>query len=510
MAKRLNLEVKVGIFFVVCFVLVAFISLKLGNWELGETAGYTLSAVFKSVAGVNDETPVLMAGLRIGQVTRMRLERGQARVFFRTRSDAQVPDDSSISIQTLGFLGSKYLEISPGRGKKHLKDGDQFSNVAVASELADLSGQAGDIAQDVKAITANLRKVFGDDEGEQGLRRIFENLQQITDRLAKTLEENQERMNAIAENMRTMSEQVAAMSVENRDSIHQAIAAMPAIVENLHTITNNLANFTTNNAESLGRAIEGLAQSTEQMQEAMQHVASITRKIDEGQGTIGQLVNDAGPMNDLSDTIASLNDLVGRIRRLQTHVEYRGEYVVGENQLRSYLTLRLQPREDVWYSLTVIDDPVGRLSTTTTHTWITTDVGTPEEHTEEIIKREKVREESLKLSLQIAKRWHWLVFRGGIIESTGGVGVDSLFFDDHLRLSVETFDFGDANNPRLKVNMDFIFLDHFFVTVGADDVIHQDVLTGEMDVPWFVGGGIMFRDDDLSALFGAASSAANF
>ena len=501
MAKKLNLEVKVGIFFVACFLLVVYISVKLANVNLGESAGYTLSAVFKSVAGVNDETPVLLAGLRIGMVTDMRLEGGNARVYFKVRQDAKIPDDSVIAIQTLGFLGSKYLEISPGKSKKNLRGGDQFSNVAVASELSDLSGRAGDIAQDVKAITANLRKVFGDEEGEEGLRRIFENLQQITERLAKTLEDNQARMNVIAENMQTMSTQVAAMSVENRDSIHQAIAAMPGIVDNLRVITDNLARFTSNNAESLGNAIEGLAQATQHMQEAMQHIASITRKIDEGQGTIGQLVNESGPMEDLNETVASLNELVGRIRRLQTFVEYRGEYDIHAEQLRSFLTLRLKPREDVWYSLTVVDDPVGRTSTTTTHTWVTYNPGTPREHTEETIKRERLTNDSLKLTLEIAKRWHWLVFHGGIIESTGGVGVDSMFFDDHLRLSVQAFDFGNADNPRLKANMDFIFLDHFLVTFGADDIVNRGVLDRRLQVPWFVGAGIMFRDDDLVALF---------
>ncbi len=507
-ANRLNLEIKVGLFFVTCFVLIAFISLRLGNYELGESAGYQLSAVFKSVAGVNNETPVLMAGLRIGQVTEMKLEGGQARVFFKIRQGAKIPDDSSIAIQTMGFLGAKYLEISPGKNKKYLKAGDQFSNIALASELSDLSGQAGDIAADVKAITANLRRVFGEEEGEAGLRQVFDNLQIITERLAQALSENQARMNAIAANMEKMSEQVAAMSAENRDSIRQSIAAMPAIVENLQRITTNLANFTSNNSEQLGRAIEGLAQSTEQMREAMQHVASITRKIDEGQGTVGQLVNNPQPMEDLTETISSLNDLVGRIRRLQTHVEYRGEYDINAEDLRSYLTLRLQPREDVWYALTVIDDPIGRLTTTTKHTWTTYDVGTDNEHTEEVIEREQVRNDSLKLSLQVAKRWHWMVFRGGIIESTSGAGLDAMFFDDHMRLSVEAFDFGDANNPRLKANMDFLFLDHFFVTFGADDIIHQDVLHGDMDVPLFVGAGLYFRNDDLTALFSRIPSSA--
>ena len=57
MNKRLNLETKVGLFFVVVLVLIAWISLKLGNYELGESGGYTLGAVFESAAGLDPESP---------------------------------------------------------------------------------------------------------------------------------------------------------------------------------------------------------------------------------------------------------------------------------------------------------------------------------------------------------------------------------------------------------------------------------------------------------------------
>jgi len=499
--KRLNLETKVGIFFVTCFVLIAFISLKLGNYELGEAAGYPLSAVFDTAAGLNEETPVLMAGLRIGQVTSLRLEQGRARVFFKVKGDSEIPDDSSISIQSRGFLGAKYLEIMPGASKKNLKPGDSFDNVAMSSELTALSAQAGDIADDIKAITANLRTVFGGEEGEEGIRDIFRALQEISVRLSETLEANQSRMNAIAANIEKMTANVAAMSEENRKAIHDAITVMPLIAANLNIIAENIAHITTENNEELNNAVRGLAQSTEHLQSAMEHVASITRKVDEGQGTLGQLINDTETIDELSDTLESVNEFVGRVRRLQTHVEYRGEWWFEEGDLKSYLTLRLQPRMDKWYSISLIDDPFGRVTTRTTRTWTTTNPGEDNERTVEEIEKKKVTTDTFKLSAQIAKRWHMLVFRGGIIESTGGVGADALFFDDHLRLTTEAFDFGADTNPRLKAHMDFLFLDHFFVTFGADDIIHEDVLDGYMDPQWFGGGGIHFNDEDISTLF---------
>lgn len=499
--KKLNLETKVGIFFVICFSLIAAISLKLGNYDIGEARGYGLSAVFPSAAGINDETPVLMAGLRIGMVSRMRLELGQARIFFKIKADTEVPEDSHIAIQSRGFLGAKYLEITPGKTKDLMKPGDSFKYVDVSSELSALSSQAGGIAEDLKAITVNLRKIFGGEEGEEGIRDIFLNLQEISHRLAGAMADNQQNINRIMNNIEQLTRNIAIMSDENRKAVYQAMAMMPAIAKNLNKIAQNLAQLTTDNNEELNQAVKELADTSASLSQAMEHMASITRKVDEGEGTIGALVNDSETIEEISDTLDSINEFVGRIRRLQTHIDYRGEYWLEEEELKSYVSLKLQPRMDKWYTISVIDDPFGRSSSKTTHTVTTTNPGRDNEETVEEIEKKTEKRDALKLSATIAKRWHFLVLRGGIIESEGGVGADTLFFDDHLRFSVEAFDFGDEDNPRVKANMDLLFFDHLLLTAGADDLIHQDVLDGYEDPRWFIGGGLYFRDDDISTLF---------
>lgn len=499
--KRLNLETKVGIFFVVCFVLIAVISLKLGNYQIGEETGYTLSAVFDTAAGINDETPVLLAGLRIGSVTDMKLEKGRARVYFKVKPDAKIPSDSQIMVQSRGFLGARYLEITPGKSETSLKDQEELVNSTMAGELSALSSKAGDIADDLKAITANLRRVLGGEEGEEGIRDIFLNLQDITTRLSGTLEDNQARMNQIAANIEKVTGNIAAMSAENRQAVRDALSVMPAIANNLRVISQNIAAVTNDNNEELNKAVKELASSSEKLNEALTHIASITGKIDEGQGTIGQLVNDTETIDELSDTLESVNEFVGRIRRIQTQVGYRGEYYPSDGNVKSFISLRLQPRLDKWYEIALVDDPFGRSVSSRTVTKTTYDADSSLERHEKKIEEKTVTTDTFKFSAQMAKRWYFFVARGGLIESHAGVGTDLKFFDDHLMISLECSDFANEDNPRLKASMDFLFLDHFFVTGGLDDLVHQSVLDGYADPRWFFGGGIYFTDEDISALF---------
>jgi phospholipid/cholesterol/gamma-HCH transport system substrate-binding protein len=137
--------------------------------------------------------------------------------------------------------------------------------------------------------------------------------------------------------------------------------------------------------------------------------------------------------------------------------------------------------------LGIVEDPAGKKSVKET----TTTVGgvSTTEHVEKIDKDE------IKFSAQIAKRYYDLGLRGGVFESTGGIGADYYFLDDRLVFSLEAFDFDPDENPHLKFKADFTPFQYIYLTAGLDDFI-SDTDTES----YFVGGGLYFSDEDLKAL----------
>ena len=99
----------------------------------------------------------------------------------------------------------------------------------------------------------------------------------------------------------------------------------------------------------------------------------------------------------------------------------------------------------------------------------------------------------------VAKRYENLVFRSGIIESTGGVGLDYYLFDDRLKLSFEAFDFDTDKETHLKGCADFGFFKYLYVTAGFDDFISDEGRSS-----FFVGAGLRFEDDDIKYLLTSA------
>ena len=88
----------------------------------------TLNAVFSSASGIGKGSSVRIAGVKIGEVAEITLDKKQftAVVNMKIDSKFQIPTDSSASIQSIGFIGEKYVEIVPGIDDSNFKSGDKI------------------------------------------------------------------------------------------------------------------------------------------------------------------------------------------------------------------------------------------------------------------------------------------------------------------------------------------------------------------------------------------------
>jgi len=119
------------------------------------------------------------------------------------------------------------------------------------------------------------------------------------------------------------------------------------------------------------------------------------------------------------------------VSRLQTIVGLRADYNFLANTVKSYVELRLQPSEDKYYLIEVINDPRG--FTQFEQTDVDTTDTTKPPHYREV---RTVTTNAFRFSLMFAKRLGPFTGRFGIKESTGGIGIDyTASGGGHLTLS---------------------------------------------------------------------------
>jgi phospholipid/cholesterol/gamma-HCH transport system substrate-binding protein len=134
-------QVIVGIFGLAGIVALGILSLRLGKLSLFPRASYMLYANFNNVAGLKDGDSIDIAGVKVGQVAGINLDRYRARVALRINEGVKVDDEAIASIKTSGIIGDKYVSISPGAGERILKTGDTIQQTESAFVLEDAIGQ---------------------------------------------------------------------------------------------------------------------------------------------------------------------------------------------------------------------------------------------------------------------------------------------------------------------------------------------------------------------------------
>jgi phospholipid/cholesterol/gamma-HCH transport system substrate-binding protein len=438
---------------------------------------YSLFVDFSSAEGVYADTPVRIAGVTVGNVDKIDLTGSTARATLRLLATVSLPVDSYAELKSEGMLGDKFIRITPGTAPTMLADGDTLKALPPGADLDAVTAKVSAIADDVKVITANVRTLSEDDATRAQLAATIDNIQ-------------------------ALSEELRAIAGENR-------ADLAAIAQNLRLVSETLTHVVDKTGQSVDTEMGAIQSATATLDRTVANLESISKKVDAGEGTVGKLINDSSTIDSINDTVTTVNALVGDVSKIRTEVYYRGDYFYGSDPTnpdfgsdnpvsggtRNVVGLRLMPREDYWYDFELVSHPLGSISY--------------EEHKIPELGTaytEYVKSPDFRISFQFAKRFHDLVLRFGVKESSGGIGADWMFLHDRVELSADVFDFTYGSwpvldgIPNVQLTARAYPWRHVYVEGGLDNVVsgaRYGYLTG------FAGGGFTFDDQDLKYVLAA-------
>lgn len=379
---------------------------------------------------------------------------------------------------------------------------------ALRASLDNVAGLAGDLRELVARNTANIDESL---ERTRDFTRtlaehtpgIARNLESLTADLGAVVAESREDFQAGVANLRKASAQLAETleavnSTEGTlgrlihdDSLHQDLEAT---LGDLRVVLGRMER----GEGTLGKLLTDETAYAE-LTEGLGSLRSIAEKIDRGEGTLGKLVNEESVHSNLNQTLEGITDFVAGTNRFQFELGYTGEYLAKLGEGKHSFGMEIRPHQDRFYYVGLVDDPRGDRETKITERVVSDEGGARTVREEETVTRDR-----FKFSALVGKRFSFLTVRGGILESSGGVGADVDLLSDRLRLTFEAFDFArDEGPPHLKLAARWTFLKNLFVTAGLDDFLDDK---GRAD--YFVGGGIRFLDDDIKYLLSPAASAA--
>jgi phospholipid/cholesterol/gamma-HCH transport system substrate-binding protein len=347
-----------------------------------------------------------------------------------------------------------------------------------------LAERAPGIAANLESLTGDLSEVVADNR--ENLSETLGNLAEATGQFASTLRSVESLMQALGSNEGTLGRLIQDDALY--DDLSGSMADLRSLLDRLQQGEGTLGKLLTDDA------------AYAELTGSLENFRVITDKINRGEGTLGKLVNEETVYENVNETLESISGFVAGANRFEFELGYRGEYLTDLQETKSYLSLEIRPRQNRFYYFALVDDPRGDEETEKTETVTEVEGG----ETVVVRQDETKTRDRLKVSAQMGTRFSFLTLRGGIFESTGGVGADVDFWSERLRLTFEAFDFARDRGPaHLKMAARWKFLKHAIVTAGLDDFMDDH---GRAD--YFVGGGLHFLDEDLKFLLSPAASAA--
>lgn len=447
---RFPAEVKVGIFAVAAIGILVFATIRVGDKSVVGGGGTELTGIFNNASGIYPRATVEIAGVKVGLVKDLGLTpEGKAQVKMEVNRDVRLTQDTRCFLKTRGFLGEAYVELVPGDpAALPFENGAFCARTESGGDINSMVNQFNAIAGDVKDITSTISRWTNEKEGGE-----------------------------IAVTVRNLNEFVQVMhdiSARNEENLDR-------IVSNMADLTHELKTMIQNNRGNVNASMESFA--------------SISRKIDEGRGSIGKLINDPETAEKLNDAVDSLNEALGGYKKMELSFGFHTEYLTSTSDFKNYFHVGLSPVPDtsVLFDLVSDNDPspdratqVNDITVGNTTTTVTTQTAATSRN-------------SIRFSAQLAKKFYDFTIRGGIIESRGGVGMD--YDKGPLSLQFSAFDFQTrfGQKPHLKALGQMNMTQNLFLVGGVDDPLNPAFSTD-----YFFGAGFQFVDDDLKSLLGMA------
>lgn len=302
---KISREVKIG--FVV--ILTLGIAVWGYNWLKGNNIfvkSKNYYAIYTNVGGLSASSPVVVNGFQVGTVSNIELmpdKPGLVLVTFKiTDSKFKFPRDSEAKLTSPSLLGGKIIEIMVGDSSVMAKPGDTLFTQyemdlqgQVNAMVAPLKIKVENLLSNIDSILIPIQTILNDQTAKklaEGLGRIpaiINNLERITFKVDTLISSEKNKLSRIFSNV----ESISANLKNNNDKIS-------SILDNVDEITDSLAKSNFKKA---------IANATD----ILEKVDNIVTKIDNGEGTLGALINDDKLYLQIDSAAKNLNFLVDDI-----------------------------------------------------------------------------------------------------------------------------------------------------------------------------------------------------
>jgi len=288
---NISREVKTGLLAVVAIALLIFgYSFLKGNNLLNNDRTYY--AIYDNVEGLSPGSNVTINGLIVGKVLSIDFadSQGDLLVTFNVQNDFQFSKASKAQIYGGGLIGGKNLSIVPNYEIGEAAESGDTLQGTIDEGIFEL------VNERLTPLQAKVESVIKSTDSV--LTGVSDVLDQKT---RKNLRETIEDINATASNFKQASYNLNNLLADNDQKLSRTFTNLDEMSANFNKVSDSLSKVDVN---ALVLRMESVLADFE----------SISSKIERGEGTLGQFINDDQMYNNLERATKQMEELMQDIK----------------------------------------------------------------------------------------------------------------------------------------------------------------------------------------------------
>lgn len=288
-------ELKIGLVVLTAMV-VSFFGFRFMNDEPLLSSVNLLNTKFDNIDGLLKGSAVTMKGFKIGSVREIiyLAEEDSVHVEISITEPIPIPVGSIAQLAAPDLLGATSIQIVKSNNSEIVEWGGYIRGEQTIGLLSSFSDQGAALADTVQATLTQVNKLLrGINEIEDG----------TSSQIVATVDNFKEVTDAVADVITNRKSEIDSLIVATNNTLQNISELSDSSSADLESLVSNLEQFS-----------KDLDQLSQNLQESTNSLNSILDKVDNGDGTLGLMLNDPSLYNNLDSLSYNLNDLIKSIQ----------------------------------------------------------------------------------------------------------------------------------------------------------------------------------------------------
>jgi len=262
----MNRQARLGAFVLVALLLLGFATGRVGDIVWVKQENNIVETEFDDLLGLDVQSPVRMAGVKIGIVQEILLRNNRAVVRIALNPGIRLPASPYATIVGRGLVGEKNLALVAKPGDHEWLPDDALIPSKPSGDINTFISEASGITDDLGKFTTMLNDLFSKEKEGESLRSLLVKTNETVDRLNAILEENRKDLHETIENLNETSKALNRELPSTLKALTRVSKDIPATITAGKEFFENGNAAIIDNRENLFRLLFELRKAAENLE----------------------------------------------------------------------------------------------------------------------------------------------------------------------------------------------------------------------------------------------------